>query len=235
MNPFPLVNGQVQLSELTPLATDVARSGMLLAADDTAVRAFKAGGVVSAAGLTYTAAGQLLYVDATAGLPAGTTYVNGLPVSPSGALCAAMSPPVIYSNGVPLAANGAVSIGATLGPELVPNSDFSQGDTGWTLGTNWAVTDGKLVATVAPAGSTTMSAAPVVEAGKTYAVSITSDSYTAGGWKLLLEGGTNVVGDQATAGTFTAVITAPMSGHIYVWANSDLTASFTNVSFREVL
>ena len=39
------------------------------------------------------------------------------------------------------------SKGLVLGPELVTNGDFSNGATGWTLGSGWSVFGGKLTAT----------------------------------------------------------------------------------------
>lgn len=54
--------------------------------------------------------GQLQYVDATAGLPADTQWVNGLPYS-GGALCISTNAGSTYSNGIPFAANGAVAAG----------------------------------------------------------------------------------------------------------------------------
>jgi hypothetical protein len=53
--------------------------------------------------------GQVICVDATAGLPTGTQYCNGLPLS-NGALCISTGAAVSYSNGLPFAANGAVAV-----------------------------------------------------------------------------------------------------------------------------
>jgi hypothetical protein len=50
-----------------------------------------------------------VFVDATAGLPSGTQYVNGIPVSPLGAICISSDVAVTYSNGLPYAANGALA------------------------------------------------------------------------------------------------------------------------------
>lgn len=233
MSPFPIVADRVQLSTAAVDVTDAYLSGMRLRSNAASVRAALAGGQAVNAGLLYTATGQLVYVDATAGLPANTTYVNGLPVSPLGALCVAGAPMATYSNGVPFAANGAVAADIGLGPELVTNGNFAGGATGWTLGAGWTITT-KLVATAAAVGTFAQSG-PVVVAGKTYFASITSDAFTAGGWKLLTEGGANAVGDQVAAGTFTGTVVAPSTGSIYVWSNVLLTASFTNVSIREVL
>lgn len=122
-----------------------------------------------------------------------------------------------------------------LGPELVPNGDFSGGATGWNLGVGWTVAGGELVATAAAPNTFTQSQAAVIVAGQTYMVSVTCSAYTAGSWKFLFEGGANAVGDRSAAGTFTGIATATASGSIYIWANSELTANFDNLSVRRIL
>lgn len=230
---FPITADKVQLSTTAPVATDVFVCGVLCDAADAVARASLTGGVQYSGGLLRTALGQIVYVDATAGLPAGTQYVNGLPLSPAGALCVSSGAMATYSNGIPFAANGAVAGDMGLGPELVTNGSFAAGSTGWTTGTGWSITT-KLVAAAADASTFTQSG-PVVTAGQTYQASITCDSFTAGSWKLLTEGGANAVGDQSSSGAFVGTVTSPSSGSIYVWSNAPLTASFTNVSFRRVL
>jgi hypothetical protein len=135
---------------------------------------------------------------------------------------------------LPLEAAVGAAVNPSRGPELIVNGDFSQGATGWNLGAGWSIA-GKLIATAAAANSTTFSAGTVFTLGKFYDVSITSDSFTGGSWKLLTEGGANIVGDQSTAGTFRATVQAPATGSIYVWANAILDASFTKISVREIL
>lgn len=125
--------------------------------------------------------------------------------------------------------------GSRLGPELVVNGDFGNGATGWTLGTNWAVSAGLLVATAAAQDSFTKTTAGVVIAGKSYQIKIDAPAYTSGGWKVLLEGGANVFGDKTGSGSFTAVVPVTVTGSLYIWANALLTAAFDNVSVREVL
>jgi hypothetical protein len=230
---FPILADKVQLSTVAPVGTDATVNGILRDAANTAARAALAGGAQVSNGLLRTALGQLVYVDATGGLPAGTQFVNGLPISPAGALCVSSGPMVSYSNGIPFAANGAVAGDMGLGPELVTNGNFASGSTGWTPGAGWSITT-KLIATAAAVGTFTQSG-PVVTAGQTYQASITCDSFTSGGWKLLTEGGANAVGDQVAAGTFNGTVTSPSTGSIYVWSNVILTASFTNVSFRRIL
>jgi hypothetical protein len=58
-------------------------------------------------GIPVSATGQVVYVDASAGLPAGTVYVNGLPIS-GGAVCMSSNAVAFYSNGLPYDINGAI-------------------------------------------------------------------------------------------------------------------------------
>jgi hypothetical protein len=78
-------------------------------------------------GIQRTASGAIYCVDATAGLPAGTTWTNGLPFSVLGALCIANNTVVTWSNGIPFDANGAVC--AAFLPDIA--SLFANGEEGW--------------------------------------------------------------------------------------------------------
>lgn len=100
----------VQLGIGAPAATDNYKNGVLTDATDVLNRATLSAGTQWNGGIFRTDAGQIQYVDATAGLPAGTVWVNGLPYSGT-ALCIAISPVATYSNGIPMAANGAVCAG----------------------------------------------------------------------------------------------------------------------------
>lgn len=101
--------GKVPLTTAAVSATDAYRNGLRVNADETQVRAATSGGDEVSNGLLLTANGQVVYVDATAGLPANTQFVNGLPISSAGALCVSSDDAATYSNGTPLAANGAVA------------------------------------------------------------------------------------------------------------------------------
>lgn len=112
MSLFPVVAGQCPFGLAAVAATDAAREGVILNAAGTLTRAALAAGVganVGTAGLTFTATGQLLVVDATAGLPANTIYNNGLPISPAGALCVANAAAAYFNHELPYAANGAIA------------------------------------------------------------------------------------------------------------------------------
>ena len=83
--------------------------GLLRDAGNTGVRASLTGGAQFSNGLLLAPLGQVVYVDATAGLPANTQYVNGLPLSSVGELCISTDPAATWSSGLPFAANGALS------------------------------------------------------------------------------------------------------------------------------
>ena len=91
---------------LTP-AVDVFLNGVLTEGPTGNVHAVPAGGVVFNQGMLLTNAGQVRYVDATAGLPVDTVWTNGLPNS-GGALCISTGALATYSHGIPFTANGAV-------------------------------------------------------------------------------------------------------------------------------
>lgn len=107
---FPVVAGVVQLSTATPAATDTYQNGVLVSASGDLVRASTTGGDEVGNGLLRTVDGQIVYVDATAGLPANTQYCNGVPLNSSGAVCTSTNAVATYSNGLPMAANGALCV-----------------------------------------------------------------------------------------------------------------------------
>lgn len=90
--------------------TDTFTNGILTSASGGLNRAVPAGGDEYSNGLLMTDAGQVRYVDATAGLPADTTWTNGLPSS-GGALCISTNAVATYSSGIPFVTNGAVAAG----------------------------------------------------------------------------------------------------------------------------
>ena len=111
---FPTSGGVVMLTTAANAATDVSWDALRI--DNSAsprVRATINPPVTISNALGFDANERLSYVDATAGLPVGTVYANGMPFAPSGALCVSTDAPAVWANGVPLAANGAVSVGIT--------------------------------------------------------------------------------------------------------------------------
>lgn len=106
---FPIASDKVQLTTAATAGTDNYRNGVLVNSADTLCRAATAGGAQYANGLLFSNSGQVIYVDATAGLPAGTQYVNGIPCAPTGEMCISTGATATYSNGLPYVANGAIS------------------------------------------------------------------------------------------------------------------------------
>lgn len=105
------VVGDAVLLDIAGLGvTDTFWNGVLTESPSMNVHAVPGGGTVYANGLLLTDAGQVRYVDATAGLPGDTVWANGLPRS-GGALCISTGALSTYSNGIPFAANGAVRAG----------------------------------------------------------------------------------------------------------------------------
>jgi len=107
---LPIINNQVALTSDADDLSDVFLGGVRYENSATPkVRATTVSGQYQANGLSFDATGRVFYTDATAGLPAGTTFAGGLPFSPSGALCVSSGSVSTWGNGIPFAANGAVS------------------------------------------------------------------------------------------------------------------------------
>lgn len=110
---FTVTSGFVALTSAANDAGDVYLSSLRYEnAAGQRIRAVTTGGAYVANGLTFDNTGRLLYVDATAGLPAGTVTCNGLPIS-AGALCTSTDASATVQNGIPFAPNGAVSVTVT--------------------------------------------------------------------------------------------------------------------------
>jgi hypothetical protein len=122
MSVLPVQNDRVQL---TTESGAVWMNGLLMNGDK-AVYATSSP-VNYSNGIQRTASGAIYCVDATAGLPAGTTWTNGLPFNTLGALCIANNAVVTWSNGIPFDANGAVC--AAFLPDIA--SLFANGEEGW--------------------------------------------------------------------------------------------------------
>jgi hypothetical protein len=109
MSLFPIASEKIQLTTAAVGATDQFQNGVLVTSGTPLARAATSGGAQVNNGLLMSNTGQVIYVDATAGLPANTQFCNGLPISSAGALCISTDDVATYSNGLPMAANGAVS------------------------------------------------------------------------------------------------------------------------------
>lgn len=108
MSLFPLIGNQVALSTSAPVATDNYCNGVLISTGGVA-RAATSGGAQYSQGFLMSNTGQVIYTDATAGLPGGTTYSEGIPQTSTGAICISTDAPATWSNGLPFALNGALS------------------------------------------------------------------------------------------------------------------------------
>lgn len=107
---YPTNGGAVVLTTAADAPTDVTYNALRLENSATPrIRATLSQGAYFTNAMEFDSTGRLVYVDATAGLPAGTTYANGYPFDTNGALCVSTGPAVTFSNGVPYAANGAVA------------------------------------------------------------------------------------------------------------------------------
>lgn len=114
MSLFPIASEKAQLTTAVPAGTDNYVNGVLVNSAGALCRAATSGGAQVSNGLLMSNAGQVIYVDATAGLPVGVQFTNGLPFASTGELCISTDAAVTYSNGLPMAANGALS--ATITP-----------------------------------------------------------------------------------------------------------------------
>jgi len=118
------------------------------------------------------------------------------------------------------------SKGLALGAELVTNGDFSNGTTGWTLGSGITVVNAQLNINVSTWTNATTSI-PSLVAGKTYKISFDVISIVSSGilsWYL---------GAVGTAASITATTTGRKSG--YITLNGAATLYFGSISFNGVL
>lgn len=104
---FPVSSGKVQISTATA-AGDRVQNGVLLDGLATVVRGSTTGFTQWQNGLPLTDTSQIVYVDATAGLPAGTQFQSGIPLS-GAAVCVSTDAAAVYQNGLPHVANGALA------------------------------------------------------------------------------------------------------------------------------
>lgn len=100
--------GRVALTSVAPGAGDNPNNGLLVSSGGN-VRAVAAAPTQFSNGFGFNNSGQLCYVDATAGLPANTTYLDCLPFDSAGRLCTSTGAIAVTTAGIPFAANGAVA------------------------------------------------------------------------------------------------------------------------------
>lgn len=122
------------------------------------------------------------------------------------------------------------SQGLVLGAELVTNGDFSDGATGWTLGTGWSISGGT-ASRDATAVASNLSGGTGVVAGKSYRVTWTQGAGTVAVYLGSAAGPT--VANLSAAGTYSRTVLATVSGGILFRANV-VVSSIDNVSVREL-
>ena len=107
MSLLPVVSGQVALDSTATSASDVFNGGIRFAQAGQAKCTTDVGTFFNQ-GIPMTADGAVSVVDATAGLPAGTTFSSGLPIS-GNRLCVSTNVVSVTANGITFDAAGAVS------------------------------------------------------------------------------------------------------------------------------
>ena len=119
-----------------------------------------------------------------------------------------------------------------LGPELVVNGDFSDGDTGWGLETGWSVSGGQ--ASITNAGNVYAIYQSGLTPGKTYLITFTVTSISVGGFSPYC--GDNLRDTNFnTVGTHTSIMVCGSNAYLGVRASATgTTGSITDVSFKEV-
>jgi hypothetical protein len=121
-----------------------------------------------------------------------------------------------------------------IGDEEVLNGDFSNGTTGWSLGTGWSVSDGKAASdgSVA-ANSFLISTGDTLTIGKTYKVKYTVLDYISG--KVKVSAGQATQSFVNADGTYTEYMVASNTESVRVQANSNFKGSIDNISVKEIL
>lgn len=105
---FPVSGGAIQLTTAVPTSVDQFSNGIRVKSDGSKAFASLSGGDKAQNGFLLDANGAIIYVDATAGIPANTQVTNGYPISPDGAICISTGSVDEWQNGIPFATNGAV-------------------------------------------------------------------------------------------------------------------------------
>lgn len=109
MGDLPIgADGRVALANSAVGAGDNPYVGLICSAAGAA-RAIPAVPTQFSNGCGFDNTGRLCYIDATAGLPANTSFNEGIPYGPTGQMCVSTGAIANTSNGVPYVANGAVA------------------------------------------------------------------------------------------------------------------------------
>lgn len=111
---FPVVDGKVKFG-WTDQPTRVGHNGLIQEGDAAFASAMPVMGDYGMPIVRFSQAvptdgnGSVVLADATAGLPEGTQWQNGLPIHSTG-LCTSTAPVVAYSNGIPMSELGGVCV-----------------------------------------------------------------------------------------------------------------------------
>lgn len=107
MSLFPVQPSEVCAFDLLPVVSaDQPRHGIYLRSNGAVKSTLGPATKVGVGGLLFNDEGAL-FVEY--GVPVGTTYANGIPVSPAGAVCVEDTPAVSYNQGMPYTASGAIA------------------------------------------------------------------------------------------------------------------------------
>jgi hypothetical protein len=129
-------------------------------------------------------------------------------------------------------AQGLIQSTNELGSELVTNGDFSNGNTGWNLGTNFSVADGKLKSINTTNAALTIQSAFVFTIGKSYKLTFEISDYVEGSVRIWF-GGFNA-GNFNSNGTFSVIGVANRVDEILIQSiGSNNTYSIDNISVKE--
>lgn len=110
---LPIASGRVDLTTAATAGNDVWDGGVRRANANGRARASTNPSTHVNQGITTDSVGVVSIVDATAGLPAGTVYLHGIPIS-GGKICYSTGAVTAHANGLPYVANGALA--ATVNP-----------------------------------------------------------------------------------------------------------------------
>lgn len=117
------------------------------------------------------------------------------------------------------------------GSDLVTNGDFSNGSTGWGLGSNWSVSGGK--ASCDGSASNSMSQATVLGiASTTFKITYNVSSISQGSLRITLGGVSGA--SRSEIGTYTDFITASSTDRLRIFADSNAIASIDNIVVNQV-
>jgi hypothetical protein len=122
-----------------------------------------------------------------------------------------------------------------LGPELVTNGDFADGDTGWTVPAGWSTSSS--AALHSGAAGTLKTDSSIAVSGTRYYWSFDVSGRTDGGMTIKLGGdNTNdqLYGNLTTNGTFSGVHTVDTTGSFDFYANAAFDGAIDNVTVKEL-